>query len=140
MSDGQSGGSPQPAPPPEPPGETHPGEAPAKPTGRYLALLSLGALGVVYGDIGTSPIYAFRQSLNPGQPLAAIAPNVMGILSLIFWALVIIIAIKYQLFVLRANNRGEGGILALTWLISSPTRSPEHSPLLLLGLFGGALL
>jgi KUP system potassium uptake protein len=97
-------------------------------------------LGVVYGDIGTSPIYAIRESLHPDHQVAAMAGNVLGILSLIFWALVIVIAIKYQMFVLRANNRGEGGILALTWLISSRGRSAESSPLLLLGLFGAALL
>jgi KUP system potassium uptake protein len=148
MSDGQSdgGASAEPPDPPAAPTETRPptdpshGQAAAKPTGRYLALLSFGALGVVYGDIGTSPIYAIRESLKPEHQVAAIAPNVLGVLSLIFWALVIIIAIKYQLFVLRANNRGEGGILALTSLISSPRRTPEHSPLLLLGLFGAALL
>jgi KUP system potassium uptake protein len=148
MSDGQSDGSPRPATPPEiapeaPPetkGETPTGEAPVKPTGRYLALLSFGALGVVYGDIGTSPIYAIRESLNPEHQVAATSANVLGVLSLIFWALVIIIAIKYQIFVLRANNRGEGGILALTGLISSPGRTPESSVLLLLGLFGAALL
>ena len=153
MSDGQSEGASKPsdasraASPTPPDGAPEPhhapdptGEVPAKPRGRRLAFLCFGALGVVYGDIGTSPIYAFRESLDPEHQLAAIAPNVLGILSLIFWALVIIIAVKYQLFVLRANNRGEGGILALTELISSPRRTPESSVLLLLGLFGAALL
>jgi KUP system potassium uptake protein len=112
----------------------------AKPTGGYLALLSFGALGVVYGDIGTSPIYAIRESLAPEHQVAATTANVLGILSLIFWSLILIIAIKYQIFVLRANNRGEGGILALTGLISSPGRTPERSVLMLLGLFGAALL
>ena len=106
MSDGQSGGAREAEAPSNTPVEPHTG-SPSKPTGRYLALLSFGALGIVYGDIGTSPIYAIRESLNPEHQVAATAANVMGILSLIFWALLIIIAIKYQLFVLRANNRGD---------------------------------
>jgi KUP system potassium uptake protein len=117
-----------------------PDGAHVQPAGRYLALLSFGALGVVYGDIGTSPIYAMRESLAPEHQVAATSANVLGVLSLIFWALVLIIAIKYQIFVLRANNRGEGGILALTGLISSPGRTPERSVLMLMGLFGAALL
>ncbi|MGE0158928.1 MAG: potassium transporter Kup [Gemmatimonadales bacterium] len=159
MSDGQSDGASEPRTPAEsappsaepPPGNTPPhvpltdGERSpehvrAAPTGRYLALLSIGALGVVYGDIGTSPIYAIRESLAPEHEVAVTSANVLGVLSLIFWALVIIIAIKYQIFVLRANNRGEGGILALTGLISAPGRTPEKSVLMLLGLFGAALL
>jgi KUP system potassium uptake protein len=130
----------EPPAPVDEPGPDEPAPSSEKPTGRYLAVLSFAALGVVYGDIGTSPIYAIRESLHPDHRIGATAPNVFGILSLIFWALIIIISIKYQLFVLRANNRGEGGILALTWLISSPLRRLEHSPLLILGLFGAALL
>src|SRR5688572_32018659 len=128
MSDGQSEGAPEPPQPPSPPPAALPStevgvpsdDMHAKPTGGYLALLSFGALGVVYGDIGTSPIYAIRESLAPEHQVAATTANVLGILSLIFWSLILIIAIKYQIFVLRANNRGEGGILALTGLISSP--------------------
>ncbi len=121
---------------PSPANEKH------RPAGRFLSLTSLAALGVVYGDIGTSPIYAIRESLHPGHQVAATAPNVFGVLSLIFWALVIIVAVKYQVFVLRADNRGEGGILSLTSLAtSSGTPRPRvHSFLVLLGLFGAALL
>jgi KUP system potassium uptake protein len=107
-----------------------------------LALTSLAALGVVFGDIGTSPIYAMRESLHPDHELAATAPNVLGVLSLILWALVLVIAIKYQAFVLRADNRGEGGILAMTSLVTgaSPAGRRDRPFLILLGLFGAALL
>ena len=113
-----------------------------RPNGRRLALTSLAALGVVYGDIGTSPIYAIRESLLPEHGVAATTTNVLGVLSLIFWALVLIIAVKYQIFVLRADNRGEGGILALTALVTSGERERNHdrSFLVMLGLFGAALL
>ena len=110
---------------------------------KYLALLALGALGVVYGDIGTSPLYAFRESFHSAYGLAVIPANVLGILSLIFWALTIVISIKYIAFVMRADNRGEGGILALTALIfppGGPQRYNQRYLLILLGLFGTALL
>jgi len=91
------------------------------PTGRYLALLSLGALGGVYGDIGTSPLYALREVFHGPNAIAANATNVFGVLWLIFWALMIVITVKYLIFVLQADNRGEGGILALTAL-ATPIR------------------
>lgn len=89
--------------------------------------LTLAALGVVYGDIGTSPLYAFRESLGEHYDIAVTRPNVLGVLSLIFWALVMVIGIKYVVFVLRADNHGEGGILALTALISGPQGHLERS-------------
>lgn len=119
------------------------GHAPEQTGKRYLLYLTLGALGVVYGDIGTSPLYAFRESFHAEYGLAVIPENVLGILSLIFWSLVLIISIKYLAFVLRADNRGEGGILALTALISPERRLSRHSyryRLILLGIFGTALL
>ena len=81
---------------------------------RYFLTLSLGALGVVYGDIGTSPLYALKECFmaHHGHQLAVNHDNVIGVLSLITWSLVLVISIKYLLFVLRADNRGEGGILA----------------------------
>lgn len=113
-----------------------------QPSKRRLAALSLGALGVVYGDIGTSPLYAFRESfaardVSPGPQ------NILGVLSLIVWSLVIVISIKYLVFVMRADHNGEGGILALTALI--PRSGDYHGKgrrrvLVLLGLFGTALL
>ncbi|MGL4608718.1 MAG: potassium transporter Kup [Trueperaceae bacterium] len=107
----------------------------------YLAALSLGALGVVYGDIGTSPLYALRESLE-GHGLAANPTNVLGVLSLIFWSLVLVISIKYLIFVMRADNDGEGGILALTALLmpSKLVRGGGRWFLISLGLFGTALL
>ena len=113
-----------------------------QPSGRYLATLALAALGVVYGDIGTSPIYAIRESFHPDHGVAASAPAVLGILSLIFWSLAIVISIKYLIFILRADNRGEGGILALTSLVTpvGTMRRGGRWALILLGLFGAALL
>src|SRR5688500_270017 len=108
--------------PSAPSGAAPPAHAPpapgAAPTGRYLLGLSMAALGVVYGDIGTSPLYALRESFHPSHGVGPTPANVLGVLSLIFWALVLIISVKYLAFVLRADNRGEGGILALTALVT----------------------
>jgi KUP system potassium uptake protein len=119
-----------------------PSAAPPAARGRYLAWLSLAALGIVYGDIGTSPLYAVRESFHPTHGLDVIAPNVLGVLSLIFWSLVLVISVKYLGFILRADNRGEGGIMALASLATPMgVRSPGGRPLLVaLGLFGTALL
>lgn len=108
----------------------------------YLLLLSLTALGIVFGDIGTSPLYALRESFHPGHGLPVEPAAILGILSLVFWALILIISVKYIAFILRADNQGEGGILALTALII-PIVTRQRSPrwvLVLLGLFGTALL
>ncbi|MBA3531260.1 MAG: potassium uptake protein [Ardenticatenales bacterium] len=119
------------------------GHGNGEPQGKYLFYLTLGALGVVYGDIGTSPLYAFRESFHAEYGLAVTPANVLGILSLILWSLIIVISIKYLAFVMRADNRGEGGILALTALVS-PMRRPDWGSrrwlLIRLGLFGTALL
>ena len=117
------------------------GHPPASPKGRYLARLSLAALGIVYGDIGTSPLYALRESFTAEHGVAATPANVLGVLSLIFWSLIVIISIKYLVFVLRADNRGEGGILALTSLVT-PVGALRggRRVLILLGLFATALL
>ncbi len=98
------------------------GHAPKGP----VALLALGALGIVYGDIGTSPLYAFRETFHGhGHELAVTEANVLGVLSLVFWSLVVVISIKYLLFVMRADNHGEGGILALVALSEATgNRSP----------------
>jgi KUP system potassium uptake protein len=112
------------------------------PTGRYFAVLALGALGVVYGDIGTSVLYALRECFHSVHGVPPTPLNVLGILSLIFWALIIVISIKYLSVVMRADNRGEGGILALMALIR-PARGREQNSrvvLIALGLFGAALL
>ncbi|HVS00073.1 MAG TPA: potassium transporter Kup [Thermoanaerobaculia bacterium] len=109
---------------------------------RYLLGLALGALGVVYGDIGTSPLYALRECFHPKHNIEPNHDNVLGILSLVFWALIVIISIKYMVFVTRADNRGEGGILALMSLIPPKLRDRRggHWALVALGLFGAALL
>lgn len=113
-----------------------------RPRGRYLAFLSLAALGVVYGDIGTSPLYAIRECFHGPHAIAATGSNILGVLSLIFWSLVIVISIKYLVFVLRADNHGEGGILSLSALATpiTPSRKSEKWFLLALGIFGAALL
>jgi KUP system potassium uptake protein len=112
------------------------------PQGRYLYVLALGALGVVYGDIGTSPLYALRESFDPTYGLAPNPANVLGVLSLIFWALIVVITVKYIGFVMRADNHGEGGILALTSLVTplQVRRGGGRWLLILLGLFGTSLL
>ncbi len=160
------------APPPEPRLSTPPAEAiphvePAHhgPVGRKaLALASLGALGVVYGDIGTSPLYAMKECLSwapensegkrlfpngleaTAHAVEPTLPNVLGVLSLMFWALMLVVCVKYLMFVLRADNKGEGGILALAALVEGEDGKPKKTPVrrlaipILLGLFGTGLL
>ena len=112
-----------------------------EPKGRYFYLLTLGALGVVYGDIGTSPLYALRECFYGPHAIGISRPNVLGVLSLIFWSLIIVISIKYLWFVMRADNRGEGGILALMSLLRVSGKVGRSRPVLIaLGLFGAALL
>jgi KUP system potassium uptake protein len=113
-----------------------------EPSGGYLALLSLTALGIVYGDIGTSPLYAVRESFLPSHGVAVTTQNILGVLSLIFWSLIVVISIKYLGVVLRADNRGEGGILALAALCTPmfTRRRGGRWWLIMLGLFGTALL
>src|SRR4051794_25214965 len=88
---------------------------------RYMAVLVLGALGVVYGDIGTSPLYTLRECFYGPHALPASPENVLGVLSLIFWSLILIVSLKYLSLVMRADNQGEGGILSLMALAV-----PEH--------------
>ncbi|HEV2844700.1 MAG TPA: KUP/HAK/KT family potassium transporter, partial [Thermoanaerobaculia bacterium] len=109
---------------------------------RYLLGLSLGALGIVYGDIGTSPLYALRECFHGPHAVPPSHDNVLGVLSLVFWSLVIIISIKYLVFVMRADNRGEGGILALMALVPPRYREARSGQwvLVAMGLFGAALL
>jgi KUP system potassium uptake protein len=98
------------------------------------------ALGVVYGDIGTSPLYAFRECFFGSHSVPPTHENVLGVLSLIIYSLLVVISIKYLALVMRADNQGEGGILALTALLPSRERGTRYAPLVLLGLFGSALL
>ncbi|HEU4569843.1 MAG TPA: KUP/HAK/KT family potassium transporter, partial [Gemmatimonadales bacterium] len=117
------------------------GEERAAPTGRALGLLALGALGVVYGDIGTSPLYALKECFTGHHSVPPTPANVLGVLSLVFWAMTFVVSFKYLGFVMRADNRGEGGILALLALVGQrdPGRGARRA-LILLGLFGAALL
>lgn len=110
-----------------------------------LAGLTLAALGVVYGDIGTSPLYALKECFSPVHGVPPNPANVLGVLSLVIWSLLLIVSVMYLVFVLRADNRGEGGILALLSL-AFPERRDGMPPgriavvMILLGLFGAALL
>jgi KUP system potassium uptake protein len=103
--------------------------------------LALAALGVVYGDIGTSPLYAVRECFHGSHGINVERANVLGVLSLIFWSLILIISIKYVFYILRADNKGEGGILALTALASATKKVPGAYPALIaIGVLGAALL
>ncbi|MEN9509277.1 MAG: potassium transport protein Kup [Gemmatimonadota bacterium] len=113
------------------------------PTGRRLAILTLTALGVVYGDIGTSPLYSIKEVFGHLYGLHPTRENVFGILSLIVWALTVVISIKYVSYVLRADNRGEGGQFALLALIfpkDAPAALRKGGVFVALALFGTALL
>jgi KUP system potassium uptake protein len=107
------------------------------PLGRRLAELSVTALGVVYGDIGTSPLYAFRECFKPEYGLSPDPATVHGVLSLILWSLGLVVTVKYIGFIMRADNQGEGGILAL---LASILRTGPPALLVSLGLFGAALI
>ncbi len=107
---------------------------------RRRALLSMGALGVVFGDIGTSPLYAMRECFFGPYGMEASRGNVLGVLSLITWSLILVISIKYLFFVLRADNEGEGGILALMELVRKRSSGRLRRWALGIGLFGAALL
>jgi KUP system potassium uptake protein len=103
--------------------------------------LMLGALGVVFGDIGTSPLYALRECFNGAHAVELSRANLLGILSLIFWSLALIVSLKYLVFFLRADNKGEGGILALLSLaLRDITKPGLRSAMLALGIFGSTLL
>jgi KUP system potassium uptake protein len=109
--------------------------------------LALGALGVVYGDIGTSPLYALKECVTLPHGVAPEHENILGILSLVFWSITFVVAVKYLVFVMRADNDGEGGVLSLLALATRPKKSDgEEKPhartglLVLLGLCGASLL
>lgn len=103
--------------------------------------LTIGALGVVYGDIGTSPLYTIKEVFNPDRGVTLDAQHLIGAVSVILWGLMMVVSLKYVILILRADNRGEGGIMALTALASKAAgRTPKRRLILLLvGVFGGAL-
>src|SRR5580704_5724917 len=111
--------------------------------GGALPYAALTCMGVVFGDIGTSPLYTLQVATKIASPEGAISPQaVLGIVSLIFWSLIIVISIKYAILIMRANNHGEGGILALLALVS-PRRAKEsrrRAAMVVIGLIGATLL
>jgi len=122
---------------------TTPLDAHADRRGRYLLTLALAALGVVYGDIGTSPLYAMREAFLGTHAIPVSPGNVLGVLSLVFWSLVIVVTIKYHVVIIRADNKGEGGVLALMALVNGSRLARGLSPrriMIILGIFGSALL
>src|ERR1700712_2658729 len=107
-----------------------------------MALLALGALGVVFGDIGTSPLYALQTVFSADhQAVKPTESDVYGVISLVFWSITLIVSIEFVLFIMRADNDGEGGILALIALVEgAPLRGAKRKAVLIgLGLFGVAL-
>ena len=117
---------------------THPASSDSK----HFKALALAALGVVYGDIGTSPLYALKEVFgNAHHPVPITPDNVLGILSLVVWALIVVVTGKYVLFIMRADNRGEGGIMALMALALRKEKagSLRRRVIVTLGLFGAAL-
>jgi KUP system potassium uptake protein len=116
-------------------------ENPATPVRQAGLLVTLTALGVVYGDIGTSPLYALRECFHSSSAIAPTVANILGILSLIFWSLILVISIKYLTIVMRASNHGEGGILILMTLAVG-AKIGKHGKwlLMLFGLLGAGLL
>src|SRR5436309_13828690 len=125
---------------------THPvehGSGSNEPRGRYLAMMAVAALGVVYGDIGTSPLYAIRQAFYGEHGIPATQNNVLGVMSLVFWALVLVVTIKYHIVIIRADNKGEGGVVALMALVNGSRLARGLSPrqvMIVLGIFGAALI
>lgn len=116
------------------------GEA-AQPANKRLAALSLGALGVVFGDIGTSPLYTLSSAFSGSSAPASTPENVLGVISIVFWTIIVIVCLKYQTLVLRADNKGEGGVLALLALLDPwGKRGKRSRVLILLGILGAALL
>jgi KUP system potassium uptake protein len=131
--------------PTDPPATVDPHHAGvATPHGRRLAILTLTALGVVYGDIGTSPLYTLKEAFGAEHGLTPTVANVYGILSLVFWSITLVVVIKYLIFILRADNRGEGGVLALLALVLQRQHRTDDrrraALFIILGVFGTALL
>jgi KUP system potassium uptake protein len=137
MSDVHNGGADQCAAPPPP------GAPPHRTVDEKTAALAIGALGIVYGDIGTSPLYAVRECFNGPHAVAINEVNLLGVASLIFWSLIIVVSIKYVGFVLKADNRGEGGMFALLGLIlgsPNPLKPRLRSAIMVAAIFGASLL
>src|SRR5688500_8259372 len=110
------------------------------PKRKGAAALALSAVGVVFGDIGTSPLYAMKESFHGAHPLVPDEPHVLGVLSLIFWAIMLTVTIKYVAIIMRADNKGEGGSLAMLALATRLTHGSNLTPIIVvLGIFAAAL-
>lgn len=134
----------EPSPGAEPPSPTPAtGAHPPQTHDRRIAVMIVGALGVVYGDIGTSPLYAMKEAFSGAHPMPADRPHILGVLSLVFWAFVLVVSVKYALVVMRANNKGEGGAFALLALASQALQDGRNkwlTPVVVwLGISAGAL-
>jgi KUP system potassium uptake protein len=106
-------------------------------------ILALGALGVVFGDVGTSPLYTIKECFHGTHAILPTTANILGVLSLVFWSLIIVVSVKYVVFILRADNRGEGGIFALLGMIYTTNRSISsrtRSTIMIAGILGAGLL
>jgi len=111
------------------------------PSPARLRALALGAIGVVFGDIGTSPLYTLRECFTPHGGMPLTPDTILGVLSLLFWALIVVVTMKYVIFIMRADNHGEGGILALSALALRGVRpgSRRARAVVALGVLGAAL-
>ena len=115
-------------------------DEPGQHVGGPLYKLLIGAVGIVFGDIGTSPIYAFRETFAGHHPIAVDPTHIHGVLSLVFWSMMIVVTFKYSMVIMKADNKGEGGSLALLALINSKTEGAKWSaPIVMLGVFATAL-
>ena len=123
------------------PAHAHSGDGHGHGPRQGLAALALGALGVVYGDIGTSPLYTMREVLNPANGVTLQTADIVGAVSAIFWALMLVVTLKYVVLILRADNKGEGGIMALTALAvrAAGSTAAKRRVLLLVGVCGASL-
>ena len=109
--------------------------------GKDLPLLAMGALGIIYGDIGTSPLYTIKECFSGAHGVAPTVDNILGVLSLIFWSLMLVVGLKYVVFIMRADNKGEGGIFSLLSMLQGRTRGGrEWATLTFLAALGAALL
>ena len=115
--------------------------SPHKPTKKQTAALSLAALGVVFGDIGTSPLYSIREIFSIGNNILELnILNMLGVLSMIFWSLIAVVSIKYITFIMRANNNGEGGIMALLALAHRNAKTKRKRMLIaMIGIMGACM-
>lgn len=109
--------------------------------GKRLAALALAALGVVYGDIGTSPLYAVKEVFAGNHPIPTTPENILGALSLFFWAIILVVSVKYVMFIMRADNRGEGGIMALIALAlrEAGSKPLQQKTIMIIGILGAAM-